>query len=100
MKSRIVQTIGKYTIERGVSMPAMHGDKVAVILSMDIGDSVVLSRVEANWWTGLARKYGVFLATRKISETHSRCWRIAEKPRSGRPGCDFSNPTTMKGKKK
>lgn len=89
MKPQLVKVIGRYRIERGVPIPSRYGDKVRTMREMEIGDSVVLPRQEANWWTSISSKLGLSFATRKISDTHARCWRVEKK----------ANPRGKKGAK-
>jgi len=62
-------------VEKGVPMPS-SASMTGKIRSLKIGDSFVVPRYKAPSMWGLAKRAGIKIAQRSISETEARIWRI------------------------
>jgi hypothetical protein len=64
-------------IEKGIPMPEKLNNVKVILDAMQVGDSVLLSKKQAASFRGAAWIHGIKVATRKVSETEMRVWRIA-----------------------
>ena len=77
-----LRTLRPMNIEKNIPIPnpktIHHPDSAASILkAMQVGDSVVVPRKKASVFHSAAHWIGAKVATRKISETEIRVWRMA-----------------------
>lgn len=70
--------MNNFKIENGVPMPDRYnrGSIASLLRSMEVGDSCVIPRRSSNLHS-CAKRVGMKVATRKVSETEVRIWRTA-----------------------
>lgn len=67
-------------IEKGILMPEpikKNNNVKAILDAMEVGDSVLVSKKQCNSLRAIAWINKIKVATRKVSETEMRVWRIA-----------------------
>jgi hypothetical protein len=84
VKGQVVKELYGYKIERGIPAPQKSGWQKEIMMAMRVGDSVLLPQAEAAKWGSRGIRHGIALVVRKVSDTHARCWRVAEAPRRGK----------------
>lgn len=65
-------------IEKGIPMPKAQKTGITDLLrSMQVGDSVLVTKKDAKSMLVINKRVEIKIATRKVSETEMRVWRIA-----------------------
>lgn len=65
-------------IEKGIPMPKARKTGITDLLrSMQVGDSVLVTKKDARSMLVINKRVEIKIATRKVSETEMRVWRIA-----------------------
>lgn len=66
-------------IEKNIPMPERKrtGTIATTLRAMSVGDSIVLAKGKDIGWRSSAKSIGYKVASRKISDTECRLWRVA-----------------------
>lgn len=66
-------------IEKNIPMPdrKRNGTIATTLRSMSVGDSIVLPKGKDIGWRSSAKRLSMKVASRKISDTECRLWRVA-----------------------
>ncbi len=68
-------------IEKGIPIPNRNKSDYSmseILRKMAVGDSIVIEKKKSAGWRSSARSLGIRVATRPVSETETRLWRVAE----------------------